>query len=884
MKKLLFSGIISVICFQESFSMKIEGGEVTILGTPRNRSPKIALHADIDMTKIRQSDFFSTSDKIPEELKPYHFDQSIPLFGNGSPVSDFQTMANLHSLISGLSLDTKQVLSENSSDFIAQLAQNCSQMERNIFELPDLNFLYYKTMRNGKQHLFLHLSSENVGKISDFKKKLNSKTVCAYNSDLEIKTQNKTELDHVNIYSRNMSLKSENVLHTRASKLKAEGTLHQKAKNLLNESEIIKGRQSLGGGLFSSGSGYQEYVKEINPLVLQADKVIQEGDSITNKGIRVHANEYYDFGKHTSNVPQKVTLPGHMEKEDSNFFGSSKTTVDTRDDVLFPNEFHVGLYVSENPELGSTLYNEMTHIFAEEGIIINKDFNLAGVAKEEHSRKVETSSSGFLSAWLGPKTPDLSREINQLQYQIRNVRGLRDLNNLGKEVTNKIKMLGEFKDDLSKIGDCLKNFDTAPLNYTSMFLKVLGKYVDAGVFIGSKKITTIQKSTNSHGNYFEAPVIEFNNKKTVIAGDVFANDIFINTGSFVILSLPQTTEMTQTVETAGVSINLLTFASCLLNPAVSGVVSAALSASTLNVNFREAQSRKVTYTPSRIFAKNKLQINAHDGHLTHTQVKAGLIHAIFTGDLVMETLATKVRSLQENTSFSTSFGIEENSEKKSKNGKEEQKSKGKGKESADKGKSKEAEDFPTFADHLKQMVLNSTFSTRESEQFERYIDEYACMIGEEEFYLEVGGLLKTKSVLFGYQPKGKESTDDEDRTEHEHISVGAWQNEEIEEISQSSSSGFTISMPHITKAYEALNKFSETLKGAINNFEQIDGDDIKRTIDENLRDAENKIDSFFSGKKYPEREKTHAEKLWENANNVRNLGNDIYQPFKDLFG
>jgi hypothetical protein len=852
MKKLLFSGIISIICFQESFSMKIEGGDITMLGAPGNRSPKIALHADIDMTELRQSDFYSTSDKIPEELKPYHFDQSIPLFGNGSPVPDFQTIANLHSLISGLILDTKQVFSENSSDFIEQLAQNCSQMERNISELPDLNFLYYKAMEDDKQRLFLHLSSQNNADVSNFHREFNDRTICAYKSDVKIKATNSMNLNHVNFYSRNMSLKSENVLHTRASKLKAEGTLHQKAKNLLNESEIIKGRQNLGGGLFSSGSGYQEYVKEVNPLVLQSDKVIQEGDSIMNKGIRVHANEYYDFGKHTSNVPQKVILHGHMEKEDSNFFGSSKTTVDTRDDVLFPNEFHVGLYVSENPELGSTLYNEMTHIFAEEGIIINKDFNLAGVAKEEHFRKVETSSSGFLSAWLGPKTPDLSREINQLQHQIRNVRGLRDLNNLRKEVTNKIKMLKEFKNDLSTLSDCLNNFDTAPLDYTRAFLDVLGKYISPGVFIGSQTITTIKKDVRSHGNYFEAPRIEFNNKKTVIAGDVFADDIFINTGSLLTLSLPQTTEMTQTVETAGVSINLLAFASCLLNPAVSGVMSAALSASTLNVSFQEANSKKVSYTPSRIMAKNQLRINAHDGHLTHTQVKAGLVYAVFTGDLVMETLATKVWSHQERSGFSTSFGLVEN--------------------------------FSNFANNLKQMALNSTFSNNESRDFEQYIDEYACMIGEEEFYLEVGGLLKTKSVLFGYRPKGKESTDDEDRTEHEHISVGAWQNEKIEEISQSSSSGFTISMPHITKAYEALNKFSDTLKDAINNFEQIDGDDIKRTIDENLRDAENKIDGFFSGKKYPKREKTHAEKFWENVNDVRDLGNDICQPFKDFFG
>lgn len=876
MKKLLLGGVVSVLCLNESFAMKIRAGELVIRGSPGNQSEKVIILRDIDMTELcSQSPLYSRQAFLPKELEPYNLDRSIPLFGNGVPVSDFQTIYNLDFLIDDLHLDLKLVFASNVWDFIDQLSRNSREMGQNIFELPDLNFLYYKTMRNGKQHLFLHLSSENVGKISDFKKKLNSRTVCEYNSDLEIKTQNKTELDHVDIYARNMKLESENTLYACASKFEAKGTIHEEAPTVLNEGEIIKGRETVGGGFFSSGSGYQEYVQEMNSVIFQANRVIQKGKNITNKGIHVQANEYYDLGSHTSNVPQKATLYGHMEKEDSNLFGSSKTTVDTRDGVLFPNEFHVGWYVSENPELGSTIYNEMTHIFAEKGIKINKDFNLAGVAKEEHFRKTVTSSSGFLSAWLGPKTPDLGREVSQLQNRIRNVRGLRDLNKLRKEVTNKIKMLGEFKDDLLKIRDCLKNFDTAPLNYTSMFLKVLGKYVDAGVFIGSKKITTIQKSTNSHGNYFEAPVIEFNNKKTVIAGDVFANDIFINTGSFVTLSLPQISEITQESEVCGVSVNLLTFAACLLNAGVAGMLSSALSASTLNVDFREAQSRKVTYTPSRIFAKNKLQINAHDGRLTHTQVKAGLIHAIFTGDLIMETLATKVRSLQENTSFSTSFGVEEDSEKKSESNKEEQKSKGKEKESADKEKSKEVENFPSFEDHLKQMVLNSTFSTRESEQFEQYIDEYACMIGEEEFYLEVGGLLKTKSVLFGHKSKDKE---------HEHISVREWQNEEIEEINLASSSGCTISVPHVTKAYEALNSLSDKLDEAVNNFEQIDGNDIKRTINGNLQDAENKIDSIFSKKEHQEREKTYTENFVKNVEDIREKGDAVSQLFKDLLG
>lgn len=861
MKKLLFGcEVLSVICLTDAFAMKISSDDIQMLGSAKASPIKTVFRTDIDMTKLNDSSFNLKLNDIPEKLKPYHFDRIIPTLGEGTPEPDFQTICNLEYLINTLSFDLKQIFPCKASDFIEHLSQNCSQMKPNIFELPDDDFLYYKTVEDGRPHIFLHLSSKNISNVSDFNQKLEGRSVCAYDSDVVMKSKNSIDLDHVDLYSRNINLASDNRLKIHSSKLQAKEAINEDAKILLNEGEVTKGR------LYASG-GYQEYVKEINPSILKADRVIQRGNNVTNRGILVQSKEYYDLGGHTSNVPLETTIFGHMEKSKSNLFGTSRTTVDTKDDVLIPNEFHVDWYVSENSELGNTLYNEMTRIFAEKGIVINKDLNLAGVSKENHFRKVETSSSGFLAAWLGPKTPNIANEISQLQKRIRDIRGPMDLYAIEKEVVSKIKRLKKFTKHLSELKKCLVNFNASPLASTKAFLEILAKYVGPEVFIGKQTITTIQNDTTGHGNYFEAPILEFNNKKTEIAGDVYANDIFINTGSLVTLALPQTSEITQESESIGVSFDLLTFATYLMDPTVSGIMKAALSASTINVGFKEAQSKRGSYVPSKILAKNQIKINAREGHLTHTQIKAGLVYAIFTGDLVMETLANENWSQQSSANFSASFGVKKDSDKKEKETE--------GKKNQEESQQPESKDFSSFAENLKNMVSSSTLSTRESEAFEKYIDDYAYMIGEKEFYLKVGGLLKTKSVLFGNQ-LGDQS--------REYISAGKIQYEKIKEGRHSTSFEHTVSVADVTAACDALVEFSDTLKETVNNLEKIDGEDIKQAISGVLQDGENKVKEIFSGVECPKREETSTEKFVENASTLGKMWNVIWKPFKGLEG
>ena len=234
----------------------------------------------------------------------------------------------------------------------------------------------------------------------------------------------------------------------------------------------------------------------------------------------------------------------------------------------------------------------------------------------------------------------------------------------------------------------------------------------------------------------------------------------------------------------------------------------------------------------------------------------------------METLANENLSQQSSTNFSASFGVKEDSDKD------------KGKENEEKNNKKESpkpesKDFSSFAEHIKNMVSSSTVSTRESEAFEKYIDDYAYMIGEKEFYLKVGGLLKTKSAFFGNQSGDRFG---------EHIFAGERQHEKVEENSRSASFEHTFSVKDATAACDALEKFSDVLKETANNFEKIDGKDIKEAISRILQDREKPVKKNFSDVKYPEREKTSTKKFVENMGTLGKMWNAVWRPFKGFGG
>lgn len=789
--------------------------DVQFSGTSAISRPSVNFSAERDFNLTFQiinsgNPIFFSMKSINPKIRKYNFNTCIPLFGEGIPIVDVSAINGLEYALNQLRLVERKIYPYDMDAFLEVLAKNSAALPRNLSDLPDKNFIYYKNMDDGKQCLFLHVSSKNIDKNEDLKCKSESQAVLAYGSDISINADN-VLLDHAKISGKNICFEANDQLTSLGSEIKADETIRMKAQKQRHCTTVNIGSIYKSGG---NTEEFHQYISSVDEDKFIAKKVIQEGEYAENYGISVKADTFLDNCNHTVNKPVKTTLYGYIRKEDSNLFGSSETSVHMRDDYLFPCNYNVNEFISDSQVEGSSIQNDMTHIFASKRIRIDKDINSSEVVTEQHEVTVRQSNSGISFCGLGVKAPSLVNEYQNLREEIQKnnnrIFQLRTLIKMGQSVNESLKEVMSLHSQLTESCDAIKLLNSDPMIGMKKILDVLSHYVNPSLFIGNQTIEIKQVNTESHGNLFASPLIEFNNKKTVITGDIYANDAYINTGSLISLSLPNTMEIEQSIKSCGVTMNLLTFASSLMTPGVSSAMQAALNSSSFNMSFRDRKSGEISYTPSKLCVKNKLQINARDGHLSHTQIKAGIIYAIFTGDLVMETLATKKWSTESQCSGHFSL-----------NG---------------------VSGFSDLAQSLKNVVKSSEISLKKSREFEQYIDDFAYMIGEDKFYLEVEGIMKTKSVIFGQKNQN---------SAYEHIHVGKVQNEEMKNIHRVNSKGFKASMPDMGKASDAFSKIPEQMSNLFEEISRFNGKeawnsfaDLKKNVSDATKPARDMSDLF----------------------------------------
>jgi hypothetical protein len=74
------------------------------------------------------------------------------------------------------------------------------------------------------------------------------------------------------------------------------------------------------------------------------------------------------------------------------------------------------------------------------------------------------------------------------------------------------------------------------------------------------------------------------------------------------------------------------------------------------MSFQDTETHQTVYKPTTIHATRSLKIEAEDGTLTQAQIKAGLVHAVFTGDCLIETLAAEKWSKAGGAGLSVGLG------------------------------------------------------------------------------------------------------------------------------------------------------------------------------------------------------------------------------------
>ena len=537
--------------------------------------------------------------------------------------------------------------------------------------------------------------------------------IISQNGDIVFESD-KVQLDHAQISATGVVDIKAKKLENRASKIASATAISVDATEQRNETVINKYVHES-----SSGSDYVhiEGISSVDDCEFIAPIVIQKGEKIENIGIKVNADVFTDLGISTSNMPACIVLHNYSHVEKSGLFSSASSDYRRIDDVLVPSRYHVNYYRSLADTSGKPTEVKFGYTLIKAGadIIVTKDVKEDVPIPERHSIEIHEETSGF-SLFGGVSVPDPLGPLQSLRsaYERDNLLGFS---------TSTIASVAKgirINEDINTLSQ-LAQTPSWNLQSTALFLSVLSHFVQGpSVQFGSKSVTFHQNETITRGNSFEAKNMVFKNaQKASFGGNYHAQNIDIETSTFITFSLPHEIETSQSIHQSGVSLDLLSFAVALINPNVAGLTNTMLSSSAASISSRRAKMFYRGNELTNITANQSFKIKAEHGIITKTQIKAALVHAIFTDSLIVKTLTNEFRS--SHTGGSVSGGV-----------------------------GSFAGGFSDVCSQLNQIASNATISVTDSRKFEKVIDDYASFIGTEEFYLKVGNILETESAFLGH--------------------------------------------------------------------------------------------------------------------------------------
>ncbi|MBR1734570.1 MAG: HNH endonuclease [Alphaproteobacteria bacterium] len=771
-----YCGILSIFFSNIAVAMQPEPGvlvihgrkNLQIVGQPQSMPissdiPNLP-HEDFDVTAhLSEMPFPRGVRAWPSEkrkIEEQHLDTNIPYIEGPIPTIDYDSLRAvpffIAKFLSGKIHPSKQA---GAKDFFEKIiVPNQQTLSSEVSAIPDLDCLYYKTV-SGSQHLFLRLSSATRREAEIFKQRSNGKTLFVESGELKLRSDGSMVLDHVDAEADKITVEAKDTIFNRASKMKAKWIIRLKAGKQRNETVINKWvRESSGKHHFAHAEG----VESVDDCSFIAQEVIQEGDEVENYGIFVEADRFEDRAAHTLNMPAKITLVNYAWEEDEDMFSSASSSVRQVDDVLVPTRYHVNYYRSASDTGGSSVKFGYPIINSGSKIEVLKDTKEDIVVDEQHTIEIHEEKSGF-SIYGGVSVPDPSSHLQRLRamHKSGNMVGLSTAT-----ISAVAKGIQAYED--YKIAETLLNYKSAwNIEQTTALLQTLSHYVHGpSIQFGSRSVDMKQQTILTHGNTFISPTQIFHNPiRSSFAGTYLAKDMDIKTKTFITFDLPQTVHSEMSMHQSGISMDLLSFAIALINPAVGSALDAALSASSVTVGFQKGESHQTAHRLTILQAEHKLDIEAENGQLTQAQIKAGIIHAIFTNDLALKTLANEKWTRKRGGSMSFGLGG--------------------------------FADFKSLADTLQNTVASANISNIDAGSFEKIIDDFASMVGEEEFYLRVGNILRTESAFVGHKTHDPA---------HEHIEAKERQDIKVEECRESYDHSFDLSIGDLMTVVNTLKQ------------------------------------------------------------------------------
>ena len=827
----------------------IKANNINIKGTP----PPVPYNNNIDSITYKDYDITAQLPNLPisrgsvrtgERHKVYQrgLDENIPYINGNNPTVDYKAIRAVPFFLG----NRAEIPIVGGKRFFEKIIlPNQKKFGKHTKSIPDIDCLYYKSV-GGVQHLFLRLSSNTMRGVELVKKNYyNGSTISARNNNVCILANNNINNDHTDFEAKNIYIEAQNKLHNKATKMKAQDTIRTRAREQINETIINKSvREERGSDHFV----HEERIESVDDCVFVARNMIQEGDKVNNIGTVVVADNYEDRATHTTNMPAKATLYNYAWERDEGLFSSAESSVKRIDDVLIPSRFKVGSFKSISSKPGSSITNGCTLVNANSDITMMKDVKKDVLVKERHKLEIHQKKSGYSIGGFGAKLPDVGALLSKMEKSCESG----NMKNIATSTLTAVAVGYGMVKKGKEVATAIGNGNPAAI------LRSLAKFINGpSIQFGSRSVDMRQRVTLSHGNTFIAPVHNYHCKeKASFAGNYIGKEINIKTKTLITFDLPQTVEQELEVHQSGISMDLLTFALMLVAPETAGVMDAALAASSVSISYQENKMRQVRHKPTVIKAE-KLNIEADNGYLTQAQIKAGIVHAVFKEDLVLKTLANEQFQCQEGGGMAFGLG----------------------------NFAGNMISFATMADALVETVKDTRIVSRDSGKFEKKIDDFACLVGEKEFYLRVGNILRNESAFIGH------ITHD---AAHEHIEAREIQNIKVEEFSKSwdNSHDFTI-RDIIDKVQSILsNEFVQSFIEDPENFFENSLELLKEKCKnitnniENLIDNPEKIGDFaidFVKKKYNELVDENIRAIIENPDQLPEIAvNYIEKKYNEI--
>ncbi|OUM67022.1 hypothetical protein PIROE2DRAFT_59015 [Piromyces sp. E2] len=781
-------------------SSYIKANNINITGTPQ----PLSYNNNLDSITYKDYDITAQLSEIPisrrsvstrerNKVHQRHLDTNIPYINGNISTIDYKAIRVVPFFLGN---KAEIPIVGGKRFFEEMILPNQKKIGADTKNIPDIDCLYYKSI-GGIQHLFLRLSSNTMRGVELVKRNYyNGSTISVRNNNICILANNNIKNDHTDFEAKNLCIEANNKLYNNATNMKAQDTIRMSAQEQINKTIINKSvREERGSDHYL----HEERIESIDDCIFVARNVIQEGDKVDNIGIIVVADNYEDRGTHTTNMPAKATLVNEAWKRDEGLFSSAETSVKRIDDVLIPSRFKVGSLRSISSKPGSSITNGYTLINANSDITIMKDIKKDVVVEERHILETHQEKSGFSIGGFGAKLPDVGALLSRIEKSCESG----NMKSIATSTLTTVAAGYKIAKNCKELGTAIGNANPTAI------LKFIAKFINGpSIQFGSRSIDMRQSVTLSHGNTFISPVHNYYcPEEASFAGTYIGKEINIKTKTLITFDLPQTVEQELEVHQTGISMDLLTFALMLVAPETSTVMDAALAASSISVSYQGNKMRQVRHKPTVIKAE-KLKVEADNGYLTQTQIKAGIVHAVFKKDLVLRTLANEQFQCQEGGGMSFGLG----------------------------NFAGNLVSFGALADALVETVKDTRIVSRDSGRFEKKIDDFACMVGEKEFYLRVGNILRNESAFIGH------ITHD---AAHEHIEAKEIQNIKVEEFSRSwdNSHDFTI-RDIINKVQSILsNEFVQSFLEDPENFFENSLELLKEKCNNITNNIENLIDN-----------------------------------------